>query len=847
MSCSYAAPRNRKSAPPAGSSRNSWDMQQRINRLEEMVLSLMTHGIGSQDGATTAAQHMINSGPDQRSSTAGLGEHGGDTLPGATVNGQEEESEAEQMSQGIGIMNMVNGRSMFASDSHWCGLLAEIGEFKKWFEAHKDDFNQDLKRVEAAKAEGTTLFSPGLAGKDKHELLEAFPQKAEADLLIARYFNAYDPSIRVIHGPSFHSKYYQHWLAPQETNVAWLGICYAMMTLSLQSYDRAGDEPPEFRGIAMEMSHEFRRLTAQCILLADITLPIAQNLQALVLHLQAESDRSKDAEPGVLLMVSLCVRLAMRMGYHRDPAPHKAITTFQAEMRRRVWAFVRQCDLLSSSQFGLPAMTRTEYTDTAMPANLYDDELHEEMTSLPPSRPQSEATPMSYMIAKSTIVFLLGRIVERVSSIEKPLGYEEVMALDQELRDARSTCPPQLQMQPHQESAHNPANVLMQRLGLEMAYLRTLLTLHRRFVAQGRKNRHFLYSRETCVNASMELLTHQATIHNESQPGGRLRSVKWYISSVTHDFLLAAMLVCVDLYHQSEARRREQDSDTTAIDSHASSPGEQLNPDARTQEMMAAVENCIHIWGAVRDRSLEAYKASTALWIMVRSLKERFHYQRLMQPLAPLQSHQQHEQHNAPQDGLLGETMTGTSAGGLTSNTKRDELAPEQSAAMTLGMLSSGGMSSSAFGAGSAPNDARQPVPLGMTSLLNDAVQPPRTGLTPAPSENFSSTLAALLGTGAGEMNLDGVGDLDWVSTKPPLPPSPTHRFIPVSSFEANAIFFPQGAWDNYIANNTAMNPGNAWGMNLDIDSMGAPTTAMPQNLAPELSQPPQNVIWERS
>jgi hypothetical protein len=28
--------------------------------------------------------------------------------------------------------------------------------------------------------------------------------------------------------------------------------------------------------------------------------------------------------------------------------------------------------------------------------------------------------------------------------------------------------------------------------------------------------------------------------------------------------------------------------------------------------------------------------------------------------------------------------------------------------------------------------------------------------------------------------------------------------------------------WDNYIANNSAMDPGNLWPMNLDIDSMGA-------------------------
>lgn len=40
-----------------------------------------------------------------------------------------------------------------------------------------------------------------------------------------------------------------------------------------------------------------------------------------------------------------------------------------------------------------------------------------------------------------------------------------------------------------------------------------------------------------------------------------------------------------------------------------------------------------------------------------------------------------------------------------------------------------------------------------------------------------------------------------------------------------NVLTMMQGAWDNYIANNTAMDPGNMWSMNLDIDTMGAPTT----------------------
>ena len=508
-------------------------MQNRIDRLEGLVLSLMTNG--SQSSGTAAAQAAISASRSNSLSTGSefrIDTGSNDMIPDEVENGEAEDSEVEQVSKGIGIMKMDNGRAVFASDAHWYAILGEISEVKKYFEQHKEDYKQNLEKVQAAKADespGTAFLLQGPPAKNQEELMASFPAKADADRLIARYFNAYDPSVHIIHGPSFQKQYDAHWLNPSETSVVWIGMCFAMMTLALQSYHRAGDEPPEYRGKALELSHDFRRLTAQCLLLADITQPIAQILETLILHVQAEYGRSRDAEPGVLLMVSLCVRLAMRMGYHRDPAPHPQITPFQGEIRRRVWTFVRQCDLLISFQFGLPAMIRTDHIDTETPRNVYDDELHEEMKQLPPSRPNFEATPMSYMIAKSKMTFLFGSIVERTGSITSPPGYDETMKFDQELREARSTHPPLLQMRSFQESARDPANLIMQRLGLEMVYLRSLFVLHRRFIARGRENPRYAYSRRTCIDASMELLAHQATLHRESQPGGRLRSVKWCV------------------------------------------------------------------------------------------------------------------------------------------------------------------------------------------------------------------------------------------------------------------------------------------------------------------------------
>lgn len=814
-SCSYATPKNKRPGQAGTASQSPDDMQNRIDRLEGLVLSLMTNG-GQQDAkGVAAARAAINSSRSNSLSTGSdlkLDVEGSDLIREENENG-EDDSEVEQVSKGIGIMKVDNGRAIFASDAHWYAILAEITEVKKYFDSHKEDYSRHLEKVTARKAHedpGTAFLLKGPAAKDKGELLAAFPPKADSDRLIARYFNAYDPSVHIIHGPSFQKQYDAHWLNPSHTSVVWLGMCFAMMTLSLQSYNRAGDEPPEYQGRALELSHEYRRLTAQCLLLADITQPMEQTLETLVLHVQAEYGRSRDAEPGVLLMTSLCVRLAMRMGYHRDPGPYPTISPFKGEMRRRVWTFIRQCDLLISFQFGMPSMVRSDHIDTQPPRNLYDDELFEDIKTLPPSRPSFEATPMTYMIAKSRMAFKFGQIVERTQSLTNPPSYEETMRFDLELREIRQSHPPLLQMRPFTESARDPANLIMQRLGLELVYLRSVFVLHRRFIARGRDNPRYAYSRRTCIDASMEMLAHQATLHEESQPGGRLRSVKWYISSLTtHDFLLAAVNVCIDLYHVAEAERRTGRKAGSRPESPMSGD---LYVEERRDAMMRTIEHCITIWESVREHSMEAYKASIALKVMVEKLKAHQASQQAMS--------------GQPRGPNFGMFPNGTVA----DFSKADDLPPEQSAAMTLGMLSSGGMSPGFGMAGMPGGDPANKAnfPAGMAGLLNNPVaQPERTGLTPQYSgpettgampgaanlNGAASPFSQMFGGayGGGFPGMDGFGtDFDW------------------------------GAWDSYIQGTgaTALDPSlnQFFPMNVDVPLPMEPGT-MPQQQQPQQQQ----------
>lgn len=129
------------------------------------------------------------------------------------------------------------------------------------------------------------------------------------------------------------TQYDQHWANPKETQPIWLGMTYAMMLIAVQSYQRAGDEPLEYRGRVPQLLEDYRRLTAQCLILADITQPIYHMLETLILYVVAEFGRSRDAEVGILIGITVIVRLAMRMGYHRDSKDFPNLTPFQGEVR----------------------------------------------------------------------------------------------------------------------------------------------------------------------------------------------------------------------------------------------------------------------------------------------------------------------------------------------------------------------------------------------------------------------------------------------------------------------------------------------------------------------------------
>jgi hypothetical protein len=117
---------------------------------------------------------------------------------------------------------------------------------------------------------------------------------------------------------------------------------------------------------------------------------------------------------GTYLLSGTMIRLALQQGYHRDPSQFPNLSVFQGEMRRRIWSAVSQHDLLFSIQIGLPKCIRYAECDTQPPRNLYAEELYEDMKELPPSRPVSEDTEISYQVVKLQIMRAYGYASSRI-------------------------------------------------------------------------------------------------------------------------------------------------------------------------------------------------------------------------------------------------------------------------------------------------------------------------------------------------------------------------------------------------------------------------------------------------
>ncbi|KAL6363201.1 hypothetical protein LRP88_02609 [Fusarium phalaenopsidis] len=409
------------------------------------------------------------------------------------------------------------------------------------------------------------------------------------------------------HWTAICTEYKQFWLDPKDASLQWVAILFGVMEMGVFLYMRVQDDLPGDLGNPKDLMESFHRRSAECLLLSKYsTAPGTYSLEALLFNIQGEFIRRRDAHLGVWILAGVAIRLAMRMGYHRDPDKHSRITPFQGEMRRRTWALVLQLDILTSCQLGLPCLIQEHQCDTRPPSNLLDEDFGPDSAQLPPPRPETQMTPVLYTITKVKPSSIF-RIIFNQVSLGRTEAYDEIMALDQRLHSAQRAMPPKFQMTNPEDSITVAPYVLIRRYNMELLFQKSRCMLHRHHMAKAYQDPAYNYSRTSCVEAAMALLTHQANISKEIQVGGRLYRDRWFVSSLErHDFSLASMIICLELSSRSSE--------------HSNPPGpedQQGFLKFSREVMVEALESSRRFWEALKVGSNEARQAFDMLSVML--------------------------------------------------------------------------------------------------------------------------------------------------------------------------------------------------------------------------------------
>jgi len=376
-----------------------------------------------------------------------------------------------------------------------------------------------------------------------------------------------------------------------------------MMCLATDILAQCGEQIARDASKPQESVTLFRQCSAQCLILSDYTKPNNYTIDALLLNFFCELLRFHDTHFGLYLVLSMIVRVAMRMGYHRDPSHYYNISIFAGELRRRVWALLVQLDVLVSLQIGLPQLIHQHDSDTASPRNIPKEEMDPEMTTLPPSRPESSGAVLSYMIMRMRLMSVLGRIHGHVTSIH-PLSYDTVIQLHGQLNTEYDAFPSSMKVQKY-PSVTDSAAIVMRRLSLDLLFQKARCVLHRRFMKPQN-----LLSWETCIDAALKIIHHQSFVYRESQLGGPLRGHLWKITCVaTYDFLLAIMILCLGL---QSGLGSESDSSSALRD-----PSRQY-PEA----LLSALKDSYAIWAEWSSEMRESRQVVEIVKIMLDRVKE---------------------------------------------------------------------------------------------------------------------------------------------------------------------------------------------------------------------------------
>ncbi|KAJ5520231.1 hypothetical protein N7463_000684 [Penicillium fimorum] len=420
---------------------------------------------------------------------------------------------------------MMRGRetkTRFSGSGIFASLVAQFPDIRSFAEEIKHStpilaqLQPDLRRVKRGLFKLMVLNRP-FPDPTTASLINMLPSRGVADELIGLYITYIESTHRILHVPSFLRELDQFWAmldSPASISAAFTVQVLLVLACAWNLADFASLQSKSVGELKCQSAMEWTLHAERWIENLHTKRPEITSMRLSILLILARNSLGMKRSQA-WLTTSTLVKQAMMAGYHRDPSRYTQISVFNKEMRRRIWTTIVELDLQIALDRGMPPSVQSFDYDVAPGLNIFDDEIHENSTEAPRSRPSWEVTDSSFQSILSRSLPLRLQACSLMHSPRISCRYEDIQRLDGELNRHLSQIPSWVTVDPNDIGTKH--KVILWKGLIETKLSQTLLSVHTPFAIEARRESLFAPSARTRIDAATRILTTQRRLHEISR------------------------------------------------------------------------------------------------------------------------------------------------------------------------------------------------------------------------------------------------------------------------------------------------------------------------------------------
>lgn len=362
-------------------------------------------------------------------------------------------------------------------------------------------------------------------------LINMLPSRGVVDELVGLYITYIESTHRILHVPSFLRELDQFWAmldSPASISAAFTVQVLLVLACAWNLADFASLQSKSVGELKCQSAVEWTLHAGKWIENLHTKRPEITSMRLSILLILAHNSHGMKRSQA-WLTTSTLVKQAMMAGYHRDPSRYTRISVFNKEMRRRLWTTIVELDLQIALDRGMPPSVQSFDYDAAPGLNIYDDEIHENSTEVPESRPLSEVTDSSFQSILSRSLPLRLQACSLMHSPRISCRYEDIQRLDGELNRHLSRIPAWVTADANDIVTQH--KVILWKGLIETKLCQSLLSVHTPFAIEARRESLFAPSARSRIDAATRILSTQRRLHDISRTLSLCMLGEWTIQA----------------------------------------------------------------------------------------------------------------------------------------------------------------------------------------------------------------------------------------------------------------------------------------------------------------------------